>query len=372
MSIEKDITNTVLQDLAREYSRTSASSKTEAPAVKEEMFLEVEEAETVPTKGIKYSELLKDFGGPSYIKASGKPDFLITSYYEIDDWPEEEQALIPLMEEVQHYVPNHEVLYPALIGICHNKKVLVYGPTGSGKTDLYKFIAALIHQPYMRINGRRDMESDSLLGKPWVSGGDMHYQLGELPVGLLAGRLIAFDEPWKTPSGIQMALQRYYEKDGVLFLDDAPGTIADKTIVPENRARMVLCDNVIGTGDNMDQYGATLIQDSSTLNRMDMVLKLDYLPKVQEVKMLMKRFSFLPKAKANKMVQIANLIRTGYQSGDFGVTMSPRNLITWAEVAYQLKDYNESFKWTMLERYNEDEERSAIRNHWMTVFGEDL
>ena len=63
---------------------------------------------------------------------------------------------------------------------------------------------------------------------------------------------------------------------------------------------------------------------------------------------------------------------TFYISGDFGVTISPRNLITWAELAYELKDYNESFKWTMLERYSEDEERAAIRNHWITVFGEDL
>jgi cobaltochelatase CobS len=371
MGIEHDITNAVLEDLEREMKKTVGGIIKKEPEKPEDMFLKIEEPEEI-LEGIKYSVLYAEYGGKEYIKKSKKPDFIVTSYYNISDWDIDEQELIPDEEEVKYYQPDHDVLYPATLGISRNKKVLVYGPTGSGKTEMYKFIAALIHQPYMRINGRQDMESDSLLGKPWVSGGDMHFALGELPIGLQKGRLICFDEPWKTPSGIQMALQRYYERDGVLFLDDMPGSIHDKTIVPENRARMVLCDNVIGTGDNMDQFGATLIQDSSTLNRMDMVLKLDYLPKTAEIKMMMHRFDFLPKTKASKMVQIANLIRTGYIGGDFGVTISPRNLITWAELAFDLKDYNEAFKWTMLERYSEDDERAAIRNHWITVWGEDL
>jgi len=119
----------------------------------------------------------------------------------------------------------------------------------------------MTRQPYLRINGRQDMESDTLLGKPWVTEGEMSYIKGELPKALEKGWFVAFDEPWKTPSGIQMSLQRMYEKDGVLQLDDMPGSLDEKLIVPKDTFRMVLCDNVVGTGDNQDKYGATMIQD---------------------------------------------------------------------------------------------------------------
>jgi len=376
MSYEDELTRSILKELAEKSgvptSKISDPKEYVMPdEYKEpELFSPLDEETEDSGDGIKYSALFKDFGGEKYITESGLPDFVVTTRYDVDDWDEEEQSLIPDVEAVKHYRPDHTVLYPSMLAREDNLKVLTYGPTGSGKTDMYKFIAALCNQPYMRINGRADMESDSLLGKPWISEGTMTFELGQLPIGLMKGRLICFDEPWKTPSGIQMALQRYYERNGQLFLDDMPGTVAEKTITPHARASMVLCDNVVGTGDNLDQYGATMVQDSSTLNRMDLVLTLDYLSQDDEVDMMMARYKYLTKDNTRKMVQLANLIRTGYKEGVLSVTMSPRNLMSWAEMAYAVKNYEVAFAWTMGKRFNRsDSEAQAIKGHYHTVFG---
>jgi len=377
MSYEDELTRSILAELASKSgvrgSKISDPKEVtdEVPEpTEEELFSPLEEETVDSVAGIKYSVLFKDFGGETYISESGLPDFVVTTKYSAGDWDEDERHLIPDIESVRHYKPDHTVLYPSMLAREDNLKVLTYGPTGSGKTDMYKFIAAICQQPYLRINGRADMESDSILGRPWISEGTMHYDLGQLPIGLKKGRLICFDEPWKTSSGIQMALQRYYERNGQLFLDDMPGSVTEKTITPDPRAVMVLCDNVVGTGDNLDQYGATMVQDSSTLNRMDLVLHLGYLKMDDEIDMLMERYPFLIKTKTRQMVQLANLIRVGYEEGVLSVTMSPRNLMSWAEMAHKVKSFELAFEWTMGKRFNRsDSELQAVKGHYHTVFG---
>lgn len=333
----------------------------EESTVVEEDFLPTEEtpAENTTTGAISYKTLTGSL-------PKDKEDFSIPCY-KAEDWDEDGRAHIPT--EDKSFVWDHTVAYPLLKAYVLNKKVLIVGPTGCGKTELVKQVCAKIKQPYLRINGRQDMESDTLLGKPWVSGGEMHFELGELPKALKKGWMIAFDEPWKTPAGIQMALQRYYEKDGVLQLDDMPGDLKEKTVVPDSKSRLVLCDNVVGTGDNMDKFGATLIQDSSTINRIDLVLRATYLELQQEIGMLRAKYGWLPESKARKMVQLANLVRAGFEQGELAATMSPRNLMSWAELSYDLKDYMEGFRYTMLNRFADDSEQGAVKKMWSTVFG---
>ena len=220
-----------------------------------------------------------------------------------------------------------------------NLKVLVVGPTGSGKTDMYKNIAAICEQPYLRIGGRGDMESDTIFGKMVIMpDGSMEFKMADFPRGFRDGWLIALDEPWKLPSNITMAWQRVFERGGILQLDDMPGDLKDKQIHADARTRMVLCDNVVGTGDGADRYAATMIQDSSTLNRIDLVLELGYLTPKSETDMLTNRFSYIPPEKAQKAVQLANLIRDAYSKYQIGVTMSPRNLMAWLRdcIRYQV------------------------------------
>jgi hypothetical protein len=218
------------------------------------------------------------------------------------------------------------------------------------------------------INGRGDMESDSILGKPWVSDGSMHYEKGELVKAAEKGWWILIDEPWKLPAPIQMALQRFYEKDGQFQLDDMVGELEDKLITTGPTCRLVLCDNVVGTGDNMDQYAATMIQDGSTLNRMDVVLKQDYMAKKDEVNMITNANPDLAPRTAAKMVDFITLCRTSYAQRALSAALSPRNLLTWAELSVELSDVDVAASWIVLDRYAEDDERALINAHYTTVF----
>ena len=335
----------------------------------EELFKEVGGSAAV-TDPKMYSEVFS--GAKEYLAESGFEDFDVSSIiYQRTDWSESDQEFIPELDE--NYMWQHYVLYPAVRALVKDLKVLCVGPTGSGKTDMYKNIAAICNQPYLRIGGRGDMESDTIFGKMVIMpDGSMQFQLADFPKGFGTGWLIALDEPWKLPSNITMAWQRVFERGGILQLDDMPGELKDKQIRKHPRTRLVLCDNVVGTGDGADRFAATMIQDSSTLNRIDLVLELGYLAPKSEIAMLMHRFGFLPEAQASKAVQLANLIRDAYSKYQVGVTMSPRNLMAWLECAYDVKDYGQAFKWVMLNRYADEAEKEAVRNFWATVYGSPL
>ena len=335
----------------------------------DELFPKEKDVVQIPTlpvlsdNQIMYSTLFEV--DPSRIKGG---DFPVTRYKD-EDWDDDDRMFIPSMDKFKSFVLNHDVLSMEMRALEHNLKVLVVGPSGSGKTTMQEFICAAIRQPYLRINGRQDMESDTLLGKPWVRAGAMEFVLGELPKALQKGWFVTFDEPWKTPSGIQMALQRMYERGGILQLDDMPGTLSDKQIVPKNTFRMVLCDNVVGTGDNSGKYGATMIQDGSTLNRIDVVLSLGYLDFDDEVNMLMGLHPKLEKKNATKMVSLCSLLRKGYDQDELSCAMSPRNLDAWGMLSVSTGSVRLGFEMTILGRYGEDDERAAVEEQYRNVFG---
>jgi cobaltochelatase CobS len=363
------VVNTIFEQVRSSFTPGSAPDVAPEPAEPEVMFNEEEETDTLKSKKM-YSEVFE--GAADYLKESGLEDFDVSRIlFERDDWKKEHQIFIPELDN--NYIWQHEVLYPAVRALVADLKVLVVGPTGSGKTDMYKNVAAICQQPYLRIGGRGDMESDTIFGKMVIKpDGSMEFMMADFPVGFGEGWMIALDEPWKLPAHITMAWQRVLERGGVLQLDDMPGSLEDKQIHKHPRTRMVLCDNVVGTGDGADRFAATMIQDSSTLNRIDLVLELGYLPHETEVHMLTNRFTFLPEKQAHKAVQLANLIRDGYEKNQIGVTMSPRNLMAWLECAYAIKSYDRAFKWVMLNRYAEEADKETIRNFWATVYGENL
>lgn len=334
----------------------------------EEFLLEEEKLDT--STGTWYSQIFQ--GGKAFLKEKKLPDIEISSiFFAKDEWDEEDREFIPEIDS--DYVWQHPVLYPAVLALVKNLKVMVHGPTGSGKTTMYQNIAANCNWPYYRLSGRQDIESDEIFGHQTIKDGNMEFELAEFPKAYKKGYLIAVDEPWKMPSGIQMTFQRVYERNGILQLESMQGSLKDKQIYPAPTTRMILADNVVGTGDGADKYSATMIQDSSTLNRMDLVLYLDYLSPAKERQMLLNKYkTFLPDNKAKQVVQLANLIRKGFEQGELSVTMSPRNTMAWLELSEKIRDYKQAFKWTMLYRFAEDSEKSAVASHYKTVFGESL
>lgn len=320
----------------------------------------------------KYSEVF----GWDKSELKDYEDFDVVMYKDAY-WNPTSLGRVPKLDAFKHRVVDHTVMYPMVLSMqpkFRGFKVMLVGPTGSGKSTAVEFYCAKVNQPFLRINGRSDMESDSVLGKPWVKGTTMEYMLGEWPRASANGEMVLVDEPWKMPPGIWMTAQRHLERGGIWQIDEMPGDNAtDKQIIPKSSYRCILADNVVGTGDNIEQYGATLIQDSSTLNRIDVVIKVPYLKPKDEVKLITSMYPAIPEHMAKRMISMLNLLRTGFNEGALSSPASIRNIEAWAELAIDMKgNYKAAFNWVLMNRYANDSEAGAVRNHYYTTFGEAL
>jgi len=361
-------TNIVRERILKGYQDIKNTSTEPKPAKKVADFLDT--PASVSSSAVMYSAHFP--GAPEYLTASGKPDFDVSPLlHDVSEWSEEDQTFIPSVDK--HYKWQHKVLYPCVMGLIKGMKMLTVGPTGSGKTTFHENLAGMLNQPFYRLGGRGDMESDTILGRQHIENGTMTFVLGEFTKAYTQGYYILLDEAWKLPANINMTFQRVFERNGLLQIDEAQGDLTDKQFKPAVSTILQLADNVVGTGDGADKYAATMIQDGSTINRMDMILKLDYLSSNDEVDMLLNRFGhFLPEHIAKRMVQLAGLVRNGFEEGHVSATMSPRNLFTWLEMAESCRNYAHAFRWTMLQRYADDAERSAVAGHYQTAFGTSL
>jgi len=234
---------------------------------------------------------------------------------------------IPDINEEYYWDPN--VLEAIICGYKLNERILLQGYPGTGKTTAIHQFAAWIQQPYLKMGGKDGVDPSSFLGMPWAEGAEdgMTFKLGMLPQGLIAGYMICIDEIFKLPAGIMMAMQSLLEKDGVLILDDMPGTVAEKTIIPHTATRIFTTDNVLGTGDDISKFAATQLQDTSTLDRIGLTIKVNYLEKAQELSMLSKRYPKIDKRDINNLITLAKLVRKGYASDEVALTLSPRGLM---------------------------------------------
>lgn len=377
MSLEEILAQHVTADIMKQYGGKVEKPKDETPKEPEKLFLSTKlPTVKIAADAIMYSTLFE--GAPDYLKDHGLDDLDVTSLvHKPEDFSLDAQSQIPVFDT--SYVWQHDVLYPFILATIHGLKVLTVGDTGTGKTTFHKNLAAKFNQPFYRLGGRGDMESDSIIGRVTFTEGETKFLVGEFPKALVAGYYILLDEIWKLPPGINMVLQRVLERDGLLQIDDMEGDIKDKQFYPHKSTRIMLADNVVGTGDAMDQFAATQLQDSSTLNRVDMVLRINYLPKDMEVAMLTSRYPHIPKKQASRMVSMAAAIRDAYKNGQIQVTISPRNLMSWCEMATALgasgtnpKCYAQAFTAVMLNRYADDNERNAVKGFWQTVYGETL
>jgi cobaltochelatase CobS len=366
----RNLTRDVLLDrIKRGASAHShvAIDEEEATVVAEALF--TDEVSEAGSDAIWYSDTFE--GAPDYLRNSGRPDLDISPLmWKPEDWPEADRPHIPALDP--NYIWQHEALYAVVQGQLLDMKSMLVGDTGTGKSKLHENLAAVYNQPFYRLNGRGDMESDTILGRVDLENGSTTFLLGEFTKRFVAGYYILLDEPWKLPASINMALQRPLERDGILQIDDMKGDLIDKQFAPHKRTILTLADNVVGTGDDDGRFAATMLQDSSTLNRIDLVIHLDYLSPGDETGMLTRRFPAVPTKQAGRAVQMANMIRQGCREGQLSVTMSPRNLMAWMELATKARSYEHGFIYTMLNRFADHNERDTVVNFWSTVYGSPL
>ena len=376
MPIMKD--EDIVTMVAEVFTVNSAAKDAAAPKSKKptELDAEFSKEEVEPAEGVTYSEL---FGWDDLVLGvqghpNSRPDFIVEVFNDSERVPE--------LDEFREV--DHNVMYPLVMSMqpeMKGLKTMLVGPTGSGKTTLVEYYCAKVKKNMFRINGRQDMETDSIIGRWIVNDSGMEFLLGEFSKAIANGDVVLVDEPWKIPPGIWMSMSRVMERGGVLQIDDMGGELGDKTITPHHECRILLADNVVGTGDNQEHYPATMIQDGSTLNRIDVVLHVPYMSEKQEVELLARKYPILvPTSKdgerglqnVERMIRMLNLLRKGHDAGELSVPVSLRTLFSWADLAIKVRDYGAAFKWTILNRYADDTEKSVVLSHYHTVYNKEV
>lgn len=250
------------------------------------------------------------------------------------DW--EDEAAIPLPDPL--WVPDHSTLPLLLSCVTNGHNGIVVGEPGTGKTKDMREVAARLKMPYHRFPGMEGLEPADLLGQNQLINGKTKFVDGAIMPAVRKGGMLAIDEPFKIPPGTLMALQWLAESDKnersvMLYGHEDEKEIRVKAH-PE--FRMLLADNCRGTGDNMDLYAATNVQDQSFINRMDYKMRKTYMPKETEQRAIMTSYPWILPPLAKKMTAFAQLMRTAWNQGAVEMPFSFRELQTWSKAIAEM------------------------------------
>lgn len=272
--------------------------------------------------------------------------------YDRNYWDASVRDLIP--EPDKSYYMHKSLIEEVVYGMFCDGTVLLYGPTGTGKTRIVKELAARFCMPFLRVSCHGQMEQSEFLGTNQVEtdpdSGTPVTKHSDTDTTLAAkfGGLLVIDEAFRAPSTALMSIQSLLEYPHTLNLQDAQG-IARQYEVPLNDFKLVLTDNTNGLGDDSGNYTAE-VQDVSTLNRVRRAVYIDYMPVKQELDMLQLLFPDIPTTITKKMVDAATLIRASFKKGKIQQTVSIRELISWCASLMDLRNVETAFKYAVLNR----------------------
>ena len=305
------------------------------------------------------------------IKISIKQTFGIDTDIEVDAFSKKSE-LVPEIDK--DYVFDRDTTLAILSGFLHNKKVIVHGYHGTGKSTHITQIAARLNWPCVRINLDSHISRIDLIGKDAITLKDgkqiTEFKEGILPWSFQNPVALVFDEYDAGRSDVMFVLQRILESDGYF-------TLLDKNkVVRQNRYfRLFATANTIGLGDTTGLYTGTQQINQAQLDRWEIVTSLNYLPEDKEMKIILSKNRKLdnPKGKEiiSNMIKVASLTRKGFIAGDISTVMSPRTVLNWSNNAEIFKDIGYAFRVTFLNKCD-DAEKSIIAEYYQRCFGEDL
>jgi len=264
------------------------------------------------------------------------------------------------------YVVQQDEAALLVAGMMDGDKTLITGPTGSGKSSLVKYVCAKLNRPFIRINMSGDVESSSLFGTLVVCGGATVWEDGAITEAAKYGAVCLVDEWELMPAEIAMGMQNLLEDGGYLYLKEKPGTSEDRTIIPNDNFRLVFAGNTVGQGDITGAFSGVGVQNTATIDRFTNTIKLGYLSQAHEVNFITSKSDVEQKV-AHDMVRLANLVRSAYESGKIGLTMSPRTLINWARKQKRY-DVEYALQVSFLEKLTAEDSKS-VKELYTKVFG---
>jgi cobaltochelatase CobS len=273
------------------------------------------------------------------------------------------------------YLFNREVTLAILAGFKHNRRVMVQGYHGTGKSTHIEQVAARLNWPCIRINLDSHVSRIDLVGKDAIVLKDgkqvTEFREGILPYCLQSNTALVFDEYDAGRPDVMFVIQRVLEVSGKLTLLDQ-----SKVIRPHPAFRLFATTNTIGLGDTSGLYHGTQQINQGQMDRWSIVATLNYLPHDDEVKIVLSKVKAFAKSEAKRkqvgaMVRVADLTRQAFINGDLSTVMSPRTVMTWAENAEIFNDIGFAFRVTFLNKCDELE-RPVVAEFYQRSFGEEL
>jgi cobaltochelatase CobS len=272
------------------------------------------------------------------------------------------------------YLFDKDTTLAILAGFAHNRRVMVTGYHGTGKSTHIEQVAARLNWPCVRVNLDSHVSRIDLVGKDAIVLKDnrqvTEFRDGILPWAYQNNVALCFDEYDAGRPDVMFVIQRVLESSGRLTLLDQ-----SRVIRPHPAFRLFATANTIGLGDTSGLYHGTQQINQAQMDRWNIIAVLNYLPHDAEVNIVLAKNKQLSgkegKDIANKMVRVADLTRSAFINGDLSTVMSPRTVITWAENAHIFKDIPYAFRLTFLNKCDELE-RGLVAEFYQRAFGVEL
>jgi cobaltochelatase CobS len=313
--------------------------------------------ETFPNSLTKVIEAEKVFGFKTNMKILGF---------------KEKTKFVPEVDD--SYLFDEVTTKAILAGFCYNRRVMIQGYHGTGKSTHIEQVAARLNWPCVRVNLDSHISRLDLVGKDAIVLKDgkqvTEFREGVLPWALQNPVAIVFDEYDAGRADVMFVIQRVLEVSGKLTLLDN-----NRVINPHQNFRLFATANTVGLGDTTGLYHGTQQINQGQMDRWSIVSTLNYLSSDAEEKIIISKVpNFNTKDKREiikSMVSIAELTRNGFISGDLSTVMSPRTVITWAENTNIIEDIDLAFKLTFFNKCDEME-RPIVSEYYQRCFGRDL
>ncbi len=305
------------------------------------------------------------------IKLSIKQTFGIDSDMEVDAFSKKTDY-VPDIDRTYKF--DKDTTLAILSGFSFNKRVLVQGYHGTGKSTHIEQIAARLNWPCIRINLDSHVSRIDLIGKDSIVIKDgkqvTEFKEGILPWSIQNPVALVFDEYDAGRPDVMFVIQRVLEAEGNFTLLDK-----NKVIKQNKYFRLFATSNTVGLGDTTGLYHGTQQINQGQMDRWNIVTTLNYLALEKEMEIILGKNKSLDnnkgKEKIANMIKVATLTRKGFMAGDISTVMSPRTVLHWAENSEIFKDVGYAFRVTFLNKCD-DVEKNTIAEYYQRCFGEEL
>ena len=289
---------------------------------------------------------------------------------------------VPAFSKVEEHVPDVDEAYrfdpdttlAILAGFAHNRRVIIQGYHGTGKSTHIEQVAARLNWPCIRVNLDSHISRIDLIGKDAIVLKDgmqvTEFREGILPWALQNPTAIVFDEYDAGRPDVMFVIQRVLESEGKLTLLDQ-----NRVMKPNKYFRLFATTNTVGLGDTTGLYHGTQQINQGQMDRWNIVATLNYLSHDAELEIIQSKSPTYDTKEGREilsaMVDVADLSRTGFVNGDISTVMSPRTVLTWAENAEIFGDIGVAFRLTFLNKCDEIE-RAVVAEYYQRCMGKEL